>query len=614
MKRKIISLAMMLCLLSSTVVSANEFDSSALVDNTAQVKVPVTATITSTFTVSLPATLELTADGNQYTFNSTVGVKGDTNIESAVTVVPDANIVVYDVTNRPEDDTDTPTAESDQDGYEHKASQPVTISQEKTSWAYTDLATNVDAFVETPVTASAHLTSGEWEGVLRFVIDYSSTYVEPIRLGATYTFGGYEWVVAEQHEGYVTLQSTGVMSGKWPGCTMSGTLTNAAGDTITLPAGLAIYNGNIDGYDISAYNTKTSELYNSIKSAEYVGASYGKGLFLVSNEKAGTTDISTDGSGYYCNALKTAGANFRSFGASYKSAWLGTNRCIGDNKAMCVNSSGRISDGNQNNMCVVAPAFNLDTNKVTLEGNIITVKYDPGLYDASGNLLATWEDSGIDVATNYTYSNRATETASPYYVLTNNYPTATKVVIPDGVTSIGDNTFSDYTRLTSVTIPDSVTSIGNGAFSKCTGLTSVTIPEGVTSIADMAFYKCTGLTSVTIPNSVTSIGEVVFQECTSLTSVTIQDGVTSIDIGAFMGCAALTSVTIPDSVTSIGRGAFANCNSLTSVTFNVTSGWYVGSSAGDKTTALSSSDLANAETAATYLKTATYGAKYWTRE
>lgn len=85
-----------------------------------------------------------------------------------------------------------------------------------------------------------------------------------------------------------------------------------------------------------------------------------------------------------------------------------------------------------------------------------------------------------------------------------------------------------------------------------------------------------------------------------------------IENNAFYNCTKLTSITIPEGVTSIGKSAFAYCSKLTSVTFKNTSGWYVGNTAGAKTTAISSSQLADTSTAATYLKS-TYYSKYWTK-
>ena len=142
----------------------------------------------------------------------------------------------------------------------------------------------------------------------------------------------------------------------------------------------------------------------------------------------------------------------------------------------------------------------------------------------------------------------------------------TSITLPDSVTSIGDCAFVFCVGLSSITLPDSVTSIGDSAFKNCSSLTSITIPDRVTSIEPYAFDNCSSLTSITIPNSVTSIGASAFYNCRSLTSITIPDRVTSIESRAFTGCRSLTSITIPDSVTSIGYATFAGCSSLTSIT------------------------------------------------
>ena len=181
----------------------------------------------------------------------------------------------------------------------------------------------------------------------------------------------------------------------------------------------------------------------------------------------------------------------------------------------------------------------------------------------------------------------------------------TSITIPNSVTSIGDYAFWNCSSLTKtnytgdiagwcnikfgsganpiyyshnfyindqeikdLVIPNSITSIGDEAFAGCSSLTSVTIPNSVTSIGYQAFSGCSSLTSVTIGNSVTSIGYQAFSNCSSLTSVTIGNSVTSIRDCAFWNCSSLTSITIPNSVTSIGIDTFRYCSKLTSVIWN----------------------------------------------
>ena len=124
-----------------------------------------------------------------------------------------------------------------------------------------------------------------------------------------------------------------------------------------------------------------------------------------------------------------------------------------------------------------------------------------------------------------------------------------KVIIEEGVTTIGKYALYFCESLTSVIIPNSVTTIGWSAFSGCTGFTSIEIPASVTTIGESAFSSCWSLTSVIIHNSVTTIGESAFSGCSSLESVKIPGSVTTIDWAAFNDCTSLKEIHYP-----AGRG------------------------------------------------------------
>ena len=53
----------------------------------------------------------------------------------------------------------------------------------------------------------------------------------------------------------------------------------------------------------------------------------------------------------------------------------------------------------------------------------------------------------------------------------------------------------------------------------CSSLTSVTIPNSVTRIGSEAFSDCTNLQKVNIGNSVKTIGEFAFNKCTNITQI-----------------------------------------------------------------------------------------------
>ena len=117
-----------------------------------------------------------------------------------------------------------------------------------------------------------------------------------------------------------------------------------------------------------------------------------------------------------------------------------------------------------------------------------------GLYDANGKMVCTWEESGIDVSKNYT--GYLTDPDAVFRILQAK-PEVTSIVIPEGITRIGNYAFDHCFSLTSITLPDSVKSIGEDAFTSCESLTSIIIPESVTNINRYAFKDCSALTNVT---------------------------------------------------------------------------------------------------------------------
>ena len=156
----------------------------------------------------------------------------------------------------------------------------------------------------------------------------------------------------------------------------------------------------------------------------------------------------------------------------------------------------------------------------------------------------------------------------------------TSITIGSSVTSIGYSAFSYCSSLTGVYITDLAKWCGisfgdsyanplyyaHQLYLNGTPVTDLVIPDGVTRIGDYAFYYCGSLTSITIPEGVTSIGESAFFGCSSLTSITIPSSVTSIGNQAFSWCSSLTSITF--------NGTKAQWNAITKG-----SGWnsYTGS-------------------------------------
>ena len=222
----------------------------------------------------------------------------------------------------------------------------------------------------------------------------------------------------------------------------------------------------------------------------------------------------------------------------------------------------------------------------------------------------------------YDYSTSA---PAPWSELKNSFHT---LVLPQGLTTIGDNAFADCAALQAVAIPTTVTNIGAAAFQNCTALTQVLIPEGVQHLEDNAFKGCSALATVYAQAQIPPVlGNMVFnskpvcyvptggvlatyqvstwanfatsfeeqdKKCgdnlyylfadstltivgtgemnyssrpwtsTAIARVFLPDGLKSIGSSAFYN-SQLTSIALPNTITTINYQAFRGCSQLTSI-------------------------------------------------
>lgn len=200
-------------------------------------------------------------------------------------------------------------------------------------------------------------------------------------------------------------------------------------------------------------------------------------------------------------------------------------------------------------------------------------------------------------------NDNETEYCVRYYIGTD-----TVVAIPATyrdlpVTAIGENAFKGCHSMFSITIPESVTSIHSNAFSDSTKLVEVVNHTGspyhsyfpyaldihrdstshLVKIDDFLFLLPNGSnvsipllvgylgtdSAITLPSSFRgksyNIGRGAFNGCKRLTSVVIPEGVSDLSSGAFSGCYNLTSVTIHAKLNEIQPSVFQSCYKLVEI-------------------------------------------------
>lgn len=232
--------------------------------------------------------------------------------------------------------------------------------------------------------------------------------------------------------------------------------------------------------------------------------------------------------------------------------------------------------------------------------------------------------SGSDEMSDYSYGILSGETIKTPW--DENKAKIKKVVVEEGIKSIGDYSFYSCSNLTDVSLPRNIVKIGAYAFAN-TGIETISLPYTLKTIGDSAFstdslkeahipynvselgknaflsnnlvaytvaedsnyfsakdgvlynYLGTKLiaypaaktaTTYVMPEEVTSVSFNAFFECDNLKSIVVSSNLREIENGAFRCCGNITSLTIPDGVTSLGSDTFDGCTNLTSI--NIGSG------------------------------------------
>ena len=175
------------------------------------------------------------------------------------------------------------------------------------------------------------------------------------------------------------------------------------------------------------------------------------------------------------------------------------------------------------------------------------------------------------------------------------------VVIPDGVTSLGDYLFVGGDRIKSVSIPKSVTSItplalcGMGdaleqiivdknnpvyrVSNRCLididqktlvkGCKKAFIPDdgSVEQIGAYAFYGC-DISGIDLPATIKMIGNYAFAYTTGATEVLFPEGILHIGTGAFKKCDELTKISISKTLRSVGQTPFSESRNIDTVIYD----------------------------------------------
>ena len=144
------------------------------------------------------------------------------------------------------------------------------------------------------------------------------------------------------------------------------------------------------------------------------------------------------------------------------------------------------------------------------------------------------------------------------------------LVLPNSIETIEEYAFYGCDKLSGeLVLPNNLNTIGEYAFSGCSGLTGdLVLPAGLEKIDENAFRECNGFKGkLILPDSLKYIGFTAFEDCSGFSGdLLLPNDMYRIEYGAFYGCSGFSGkVIMPENLDNMSSSVFKNCTGIKSV-------------------------------------------------
>ena len=137
-----------------------------------------------------------------------------------------------------------------------------------------------------------------------------------------------------------------------------------------------------------------------------------------------------------------------------------------------------------------------------------------------------------------------------------------RVIVPNGITTIGQSAFAGNEGIDRIELPDSVRRIEREAFKGCVVMQSIRLSENLEELEDAVFENCVKLIRVNLSNKLKVMPTSCFKRCRVLKEVEGLEKVEVVEAMSFYECLQLETVALPEEITALGDMAFYKCTHL----------------------------------------------------